>query len=129
MPAFIEGVSHLDKQELHSLINDSTKSDVIIIDVRELEEYEEGHIPNIPLLSMGNIPDVMDQFDKDAEYVFICRSGRRSLEVSKFFQNEGIEKVHNFLGGMLTWDKEVNIGQENVIHDFSMKALERKSNK
>lgn len=112
MPEIINGVSHVDAKELHRILHDPDQKDVHIIDVREPEEYAAGHIPGVPLLPMGEIPDQIEQFDKSAEYVFICRSGRRSFEVAKFFQSEGIEKVHNYLGGMLAWDQEIEQGLE-----------------
>ncbi|WP_010276768.1 rhodanese-like domain-containing protein [Paenibacillus senegalensis] len=125
MPEIIEGVSHLNADEVYEVLNQSP-ANVYVIDVREPEEYEAGHIPGIPLLPMGQIPEHVDSFDKDAEYIFICRSGRRSLEVARFFQSEGIEKVHNYLGGMLAWDKEIAHGNEHVITEFSMANLKRK---
>lgn len=128
MPEIIEGVSHLNADEVQEVLNQSSPN-VYVIDVREPEEYEAGHIPGIPLLPMGEIPDHIDSFDKDAEYIFVCRSGRRSLEVARFFQNEGIEKVHNYLGGMLEWDKEIVHGDEHIIKEFSMTNLKRRDHK
>lgn len=124
MSTIIEGVSHIDHEQLHDILNDPD-SDVIVIDVREPNEYAAAHIPGVPLLPMGNIPDVIDQFDKSREYVFVCRSGARSLNVAKFCKQAGIENVHNYLGGMLAWDQEVADGEERVITQFSMDAIER----
>lgn len=129
MPEIIEGVSHVSAAELEEIVNAPHPQNTYIIDVRELEEYQEGHIPGIPLLPMGEIPDHIDQFDKEAEYILVCRSGRRSLEVSKYFQSEGIPKVHNYAGGMLAWEADVVDGPEHVITSFSMKNLERKLTK
>ena len=126
MPETIEGVSHVSAAELAEIWNDPEQRNIYIIDVREPEEYQEAHIPGIPLLPMGEIPELIDQFDKEAEYILVCRSGRRSLEVSKYFQSEGIQQVHNYAGGMLAWEADVVDGLEHVITSFSMKNLERK---
>lgn len=125
MTKIIEGISHVDTDELDAILKKPVKSNVYVIDVREPEEYEDGHIPGIPLISMGSIPDLIDRFDKEAEYVFVCRSGRRSLEVAKFFVGHNISNVHNFSGGMLAWDKEIVRGREVVLEPFSMNPLER----
>lgn len=125
MTKIIEGISHIDADELDAILKDPAKSGVYVIDVREPEEYEAGHIPGIPLLPMGNIPDLIDRFDKQAEYVFVCHSGRRSLEVAKFFLGRNISNVHNYLGGMLAWDKEIVRGREVVPEPFLMNPLER----
>lgn len=113
MAEMIDGVSHVDAQELYNIMHDPSKKNIHIIDVREAEEYIEGHIPGVPLLPMSEIPNKVDQLDKSAEYIFVCRSGRRSLEVAKFLQGEGIEKVHNYLGGMLDWNYEIAQGLED----------------
>ena len=125
MSSVIEGISHLDVRELQSVLEDAANSSVVI-DVREVEEYEAGHIPGIPLIPMGDIVDYLEQFDRGKEYIFVCRSGRRSLEVAKFFKNNGFDKVHNYLGGMLQWDGELAFGQEHIITEFHPEQLERK---
>ena len=125
MPHEVEGISHLDAKELKARLDDKNDR-TLVIDVREVEEYVEGHIPNVPLIPMGDFIDIIDQFDKDREYVFVCRSGRRSLEVARFFKNNGIENVHNYAGGMLEWEDEIAKGPERVITTFSMDQIERK---
>ncbi|MCT2193890.1 rhodanese-like domain-containing protein [Paenibacillus sp. MB22_1] len=109
MPQMIGGISHIDKDELHALLQDPA-NETIVIDVREPFEYEAGHIPGIPLIPMGEIPDRLDELDPKQEYVFVCRSGSRSYEVARYLQAQGFERVHNFLGGMLGWDLEVEYG-------------------
>lgn len=129
MSTIIDGIPHLNAEELYELLNNPEKQDVVVIDVRELEEYVDGHVPGVPLLSMGNIPELIDQFDKSKEYVFVCRSGNRSFQVAKYFQMHDIPNVHNYAGGMLIWHKDVAEGPEHVVdaEQFSMQALQRKS--
>lgn len=123
----IDGVPHVDAEELYDIVNNPEKRHIYVVDVREPEEYNAGHIPGVPLLPMGQIPELIEQFDKNAEYIFICRSGNRSLNVAKYFQMNGIQNVHNYAGGMLAWDKEIAEGPEHVVESFSMKGLERKA--
>jgi rhodanese-related sulfurtransferase len=125
MSYVVEGISHLNSGELRDILADPANK-TIVIDVREPEEYEAGHIGTLPLIPMGEIADYIGQFDRSREYVFVCRSGRRSLEVAKFFHNNGFDRVHNFAGGMLGWDGEVTFGSENVVTEFNAEQLERK---
>lgn len=125
MATIIEGVSHLDRDELADILSDES-SNVIVLDVREIDEYTAGHIPGVPLIPMGQLPELIDQFDASREYVFVCRSGARSLKVAQFFQSAGFSNVHNYEGGMLAWDREFAQGEEHVIEAFSMDALKRK---
>ncbi|MRX73961.1 rhodanese-like domain-containing protein [Bacillus lacus] len=73
-----------------------------LIDVREDEEVQEGMIPGALHIKMGDIPEKAESLDKDKEYIFICRSGRRSENVCAFLQDQGY-KVVNMTGGMLDW--------------------------
>lgn len=123
MPTQIEGVSHVDKEELAKILKE--RSDVYVIDVREPDEYMSGHVPGVPLIPMNEFPEIIDQLDKNAEYVFICRSGARSFNVARYCQMHGISNVHNYLGGMLGWDKEMEFGPENMVNEFDMDSIKR----
>ena len=75
---------------------------LIIIDVREVNEYEEGHIGgsiNIPLSEFG---DRIGEVPKGTVY-FVCRSGGRSLQACEFCVNEGLTSVINIAGGTMGW--------------------------
>ncbi|WP_203361428.1 rhodanese-like domain-containing protein [Bacillus sp. REN10] len=73
-----------------------------IIDVREDEEVAAGMIPEAKHIVMGTIPERLDELDKEKEYIFVCRSGRRSENVCYYLRDQGF-KVRNMVGGMLEW--------------------------
>ncbi|WP_209121864.1 rhodanese-like domain-containing protein [Alkalihalobacillus sp. BA299] len=112
----VDGIKQVEFEELQSIVK-AGKAEPIVIDVREPEEYVEGHINKIPLIPMHNLPALIDDFDKDKEYIFVCRSGNRSQNVALFFKDCGFEKVCNYSGGMLAWEGELATGMENVISD------------
>ncbi|KAB2329315.1 rhodanese-like domain-containing protein [Bacillus mesophilum] len=76
-----------------------------LIDVREDDEVAGGMIPGAKHIRMGTIPENLDQFEKEKEYIFICRSGGRSANVCHYLQDQGY-KVVNMKGGMLDWSAE-----------------------
>lgn len=125
MGKIVDGIEHVDVDELKQKVGNAN-DDTLLIDVREHEEYEEAHIPGVPLVPMSEIAEVVDQFDKDKNYVLICRSGRRSLEVSKFFKQNGIENVYNYEGGMLAWNGDVKNGPEHVPTAYDSQTLRKK---
>ena len=126
MAQTIEGIPHLDSSELNEILQDPA-SPVIVIDVREPEEYQAAHIPGLPLIPMGDMIDAVDQLDKSKPYVFVCRSGRRSLEVAKYFVANGFQDVHNYLGGMLNWQQEgLPVASTTEVPAFQLDQLERK---
>ncbi|GAE35394.1 rhodanese-like domain-containing protein [Halalkalibacter akibai] len=111
-----DGIKQVEKEELKELLKNQDQAP-IIIDVRELDEYEEGHIPGLPLIPMSNFPNIVDQLDKEQSYLFVCRSGGRSQNVAMFLQNQGFKDVSNYYGGMLAWDGEVKSGAEWIVKD------------
>ena len=79
--------------------------EVIILDVREQEEYDSGHIPGAVLLPVGTITKdtaaaVID--DLDTVVLVYCRSGNRSKTASQALVDLGYTNVYEF-GGINTW--------------------------
>lgn len=81
--------------------------EVIIIDVRSQEEYDEGHIPNSLLIPVDEIDNRMDELDKDASYLMVCRSGNRSANASDLLAKNGFAHIKNMKGGMNDWTYEI----------------------
>ncbi len=82
--------------------------EVVVIDVRTQGEYDEGHIPNAMLIPVDEIDNRMEEMDKDAPYLIVCRSGNRSATASELLAKNGFEKVKNMEGGMNKWTYEVD---------------------
>ncbi len=77
-----------------------------IIDVREQDEYDAGHIPNVPLYPLSEFPQVTEKLAQDNVYHVICRSGGRSVTACDHLESNGY-KVVNVEGGMLAWDGDI----------------------
>jgi phage shock protein E len=74
-----------------------------LIDVREPEEYAEGHVENSLLIPLGDIESgELDFIDKDKKIYIYCRSGRRAEIAKTILQNQGYENVEN-IGGLTDW--------------------------
>ena len=82
-----------------------TMPEVLLIDVREQWEYDEGHLPGITLMPMNSIPNRLDKISKDKFVVITCHTGNRSSQVTKFLRDNGFDNVHNMLGGIAAWEK------------------------
>ena len=73
-----------------------------LIDVREVHEFEAGHVAQAALIPLQTVPDHVDDFrDTNPVYV-ICLSGARSRRVCEFLAQQGIEAI-NVAGGMIAW--------------------------
>lgn len=78
--------------------------EVIILDVRSLDEYNEGHIENAILIPVSEISDKADDMipDKEVKILVYCRSGNRSAVASKTLVGMGYTNVYDF-GGINSW--------------------------
>ena len=80
--------------------------DLILLDVRTQEEFEQGHIPGAVCLPTEMIAaDMPFLFGKDAEILLYCRSGRRSADAAKKLRDMGFTNVFDF-GGIIDWPYE-----------------------
>ena len=79
--------------------------EVIILDVREQDEYDSGHIPGAVLLPVGSIyEDTAAEVipEKDSIVLVYCRSGNRSKTSSSALAELGYTNIYEF-GGINTW--------------------------
>ena len=78
------------------------KEELSILDIREIYEFNAGHIPsaqNLPLSILGlDFP----KLDKKQKYYIICQAGRRSARAYNFLQAQGYTVI-NVEGGMNSW--------------------------
>ena len=80
------------------------KDGVILLDVREPEEYVYCHIPGSILLSVKNIPERYRELPKDKEIIVYCKSGcGRSPKVCEMLAQVGFTQVKNMTGGIDAW--------------------------
>lgn len=76
--------------------------EAVCIDVREEVEYAAERIDQVPLLPLSRFdPDALPNVE-DKKLVFMCRSGKRSLDAALMVQ-EGPEEIFNLTGGILAW--------------------------
>ena len=77
-------------------------AEIIILDVREQEEFDAGHIPNAVLLPYTQINEQAAR----AHILVYCRSGRRSKIAAESLAALGYTRVYEF-GGILDWKYEI----------------------
>jgi rhodanese-related sulfurtransferase len=99
----MEEIQTITPEELEKKLEAGEKLE--LVDVREDEEVVFGMVPGAKHIRMGDIPAKLDYFNKDKEYIFICRSSARSGNVCHYLQDQGY-KVRNMVGGMLAWTGE-----------------------
>jgi len=93
----------LNAKQFYEMIQ--KEKDVIILDVRTPQEYQEGHISNainIPVQILGQQLDKLNNF-KDKKILVYCRSGHRSAIASQILDRAGFKNVYNLKGGLFEW--------------------------
>ena len=81
------------------------KEDVIVVDVRNAWEYEEGHVNNAVNIPLNEIPARIDEFRKqNGPVIFYCRSGNRSGAAVHILKQAGITNIYNG-GGIFDMQK------------------------
>jgi rhodanese-related sulfurtransferase len=80
------------------------KEGALLIDIRELDEWQAGHAPMAVHMPMSSLGSVIAGLDKDVATIFICRSGRRSDTVVGALVGAGYNAI-NLLGGMQSWQE------------------------
>ena len=85
-----------------------TEEGYIILDVREQDEYDAGHIPEAILIPYTQIEEKAEEVltDKDQLILVYCRSGRRSKIAAEALVELGYANIKEF-GGILDWPYEV----------------------
>lgn len=78
------------------------KDELTILDVREVSEYNEGHIPSAISLPLSQIKTGEFALPHGKEYHIICHSGGRSALASQMLSTNEYQVV-NVLGGMSSW--------------------------
>ena len=80
----------------------------IILDTREKDEFDEGHIPGAILIPYTEIENKAEEMlpDKDKLILVYCRSGRRSKIAAESLSKLGYTNVKEF-GGIIDWPYEV----------------------
>ncbi len=76
----------------------------LLVDVREQDEWESGHVAGALHVPLGDIPIRIDELDPDADLLIMCHSGGRSFRVLEYLQQRGIE-AQVLRGGIQAWNE------------------------
>lgn len=95
-------IPELTPHELNEKLKDKQK--FILIDVRQPEEFKNGHVPGAKLIPLGELSRRLNELPKDKEIACICASGSRSSSAARMLAKQGYT-VMNVRGGMYLWSR------------------------
>lgn len=121
-------------EQLHSLVESASKevsqikpadlytitNDIILIDVREPEEFASGYINGHSVLTIPRgklefmaIDKIAKTYGQDKKIVTYCLKGPRGVLAAQQLQKLGFTNVQNLDGGILAW-----LAEGNTIHSY-----------
>jgi rhodanese-related sulfurtransferase len=96
-------IKEVSVDEVKKMID--TRENLILLDVRDKEEYETGHIPNAINISRGTLDFKVHLIipDKNALIIVYCGLDLRSPLATKSLNDLGYKKALNMIGGLKAW--------------------------
>lgn len=92
------GVQQVDVSDVPTTFDQS----VVLLDVRENDEWQRGHAAGAQHIPMGEVPARIAEIDPDAKLFVVCHLGGRSLRVAQYLAQNGYAPI-NVGGGMQAW--------------------------
>ncbi len=98
-------IDEVSTPDVHARLDDGDAP--LFLDVRETEEWQEGHLPGAVHVPRGNLESRIEALvpDKGREIVVYCAGGSRSAFAAKSLQELGYENVVSMAGGFSDWKR------------------------
>src|SRR5699024_899448 len=93
----------IDSSDFKKILNEKQ---IHVVDVREQDEYDAGHIPGASHLPLSGFPENVKELSKDKKHYLICASGGRSSMACNQLDAAGFDGV-NVEGGMMQWRGDI----------------------
>jgi adenylyltransferase/sulfurtransferase len=81
---------------------------VVLLDVREVPEWELVHLPGARLAPLSRLPGLARELDPASDIVAYCHHGMRSLQAATFLRSVGLHHVRSLRGGIDAWAREID---------------------
>src|SRR5919201_1152592 len=100
-------IDEIDAAEASQLVRDSERGRVAVVDVRERDEWDEGHLPGALHVPRGHLESRIESAvpNKSGPVLVYCASGNRSAFAAKTLEELGYEHVASLAGGFTDWKR------------------------
>lgn len=106
----VDEISSLTPDQIKAILDRDKKGEFLLLDVRQPEEYEAGHIPGATLIPLGELEVRQGELERSKKIITYCRSGHRSMAAAIALCGLGFKDVHHLDGGILSWSYETISG-------------------
>ena len=119
-------ITTLAPGEVQAVLDKDKEGEFLLLDVRQPEEYEAGHIPGAMLIPLGELEARHKELEQDKKIITYCRSGHRSMAAAIALCELGYKDVHHLEGGILNWLYETISGMPEVRPELVTEAADVK---
>ncbi|QDQ01008.1 pyridine nucleotide-disulfide oxidoreductase [Lysinibacillus fusiformis] len=107
-------------------VRDLVENNAYILDVREKNEYEVGHLINAINIPLSELRERMNEIPKEVPIYVHCRSGQRSYNAVMALQNNGYPNVYNVAGSFLgiclyEYFNDVSTNRDKIVTAYNFK--------
>lgn len=101
----LQSVKTIDLSSFTSYLENES---IQIIDVRTLNEYQNGHIKGVENIALNTLETQLDKISKNAPVIIHCQSGTRAAIAYSILLKNGFDNILNYSGGINDWKKHNN---------------------
>lgn len=109
---FFTAVDSLNSEQARKYIEDNAYNTFTILDVRQPNEYERGHIPGSKLIPLPDLTERLKEIDQEKPTLVYCAVGGRSRVAAQILAGKGFDSVYNLSGGYKAWQGKAAFGRE-----------------
>jgi len=111
-------VKSLEADEARDYIAQHKEGEYLLLDVRQLWEYEDSHIPGARLLPLPELASSYKTLDPEAPTIVHCAVGGRSRVAAQMLNGLGFKEVYNLAGGIKAYQGRKATGPRELNLDL-----------
>ncbi len=109
---FLTPVKSMNVDQAREYIHKKPPDELTLLDVRQPNEYEAGHLPGARLIPLPDIVARLGEIDSNKATVVYCAVGGRSRIAAQMIAAQGFSEVYNLSGGFKAWKGDAAFGTE-----------------
>ena len=83
--------------------NELMQNNVTIVDVRDPQSFQNGHIDGAVLLDNASVESFLNTADKALPVIVYCYHGNSSQQAGQYLAEQGFDQVYSMDGGFESW--------------------------
>ena len=126
----LEHVDAMGPSDAKAYMEAHKQESYLLLDVREIGEYEQEHLPGAKLIPLSQLSDSLHLLDPEKPTIVYCAVGGRSRVAAQTLTGKGFHEVYNLKGGIQAWKGEKargseQLGMDLLKGDFTMEGVFR----